>query len=137
MKKKAGCIATIICTVCWAASADVTVNFENAIGPGRDEKSVGSMTLNFSVDDSGRVTLDTVSLARPTEVSTEAVKTWLGPVGTVDWKGARGTEFSITLDGRKAGNKTVNILRLSRPANSWGTLGGAAETDVHPENWTS
>jgi hypothetical protein len=72
----------------------------------------GTITLDFSVDGSGNVTLD-ASTASAISNTVAAVDAWDGPVGYIDYAGLFNTNFTIEIG---AGNST----RLSE----WGGAGG-------------
>lgn len=125
--RKGMSLATLIFCAAILACAEVSLNFDNHLDPGNEEqRNVGSITLGLSVDRLGRVTIESASVAVGDAASAAAVREWVGrQVGTVAWDGAHGVSFTLVLDGRRLDQDRTGLLRMSRPKDTWGTLGVA------------
>ncbi|VGO12799.1 hypothetical protein PDESU_01353 [Pontiella desulfatans] len=80
-----------------AASAEVSVDFFNSTLPQSTTNELGTLTLVFSVDAAGVVTLD-ASTTRGEQIVIDAVDAWDGAVGSIGHSGAFNTSFSLVLD---------------------------------------
>lgn len=79
------------------AHADVSVVFTNSTLPQATTNELGTLSLSFSVDGSGAVTLD-ASTTRSEPVIVDAVNAWDGQVGSISYAGAFNTTFSLILN---------------------------------------
>jgi fibronectin type 3 domain-containing protein len=98
--------------------AEVAVSFNNSDLPNTANTSLGTVTLAFTVDGSGNVTLN-ASTTNTATGATNAVNAWDGAVGTITYPGAFNTSFTLTMDDVGAGGD----LRLCNIAG--GALGVA------------
>ena len=104
--------------------AQVKVEFKNTGLLNTAGTSLGTVTLAFTVDGSGNVTLD-ASTNKTATATVNAVNAWDGAVGTISHAGAFGTTFSMTMAGIGTGTST-NDLRLTdvfEGASTGGMLG--------------
>ena len=80
------------------AGADVNVDFVNSTLPqGSLTNDLGVLTLSFSVDGGGNVTLD-ASTTQTIPATIDAVNAWDGNVGTISYTGAFGTVFALVVN---------------------------------------
>jgi fibronectin type 3 domain-containing protein len=96
--------------------AEVSVSFNNTDLLNTANTSLGTVTLAFTVDGSGNVTLN-ASTTNTATGATNAVNAWDGAVGTVTYPGAYNTSFTLTMVASNAGGD----LRLCNIAG--GALG--------------
>ena len=91
-----------------AALANVTLDFTNA-NPDRDFSASGdSITLDFSIDGSGNVSMVAAPLGAGTDPEyLAAVHSWTGPVGTVADAALFGESFQITVFVTKVDRVTL------------------------------
>ncbi len=86
MKNLKKCVAAAMIAGVTVSMADVTLNFANS-NPDRDFSASGdSITLDFSIDGSGDVSMVASAVGSGTDPEyLAAVNSWTGPVGTVHW----------------------------------------------------
>lgn len=123
MRKMKELIVAIVC-VGALASAEVIVNFTNELAAAR---GAGTVTLAFTVDGSGNVTLASSKTGGHAEANAP-IEAWSGPVGTIDWEGAWNTSFSIVLEGHRSdADPTSGRLQLGDTGEygGFGVGGGA------------
>ncbi|MGA0899189.1 MAG: hypothetical protein ACO3SO_02150 [Luteolibacter sp.] len=89
---------------------EVSVTFNNTDLLNTAGTSIGTVTLLFTVDGSGNVTLDASTNSVVTG-AVAAVNAWDGAVGTITDSGAFNTTFTVTLKGVGNGSSS-NDLRL-------------------------
>ena len=115
-------------------SAEVSVVFFNTTLPQSTTNELGTLTLAFSVDGSGNVTLD-ASTTRGEQMIIDAIDAWDGPVGTISYSGLFNSSFSLVLndvggsglkltdnDGGGLGVGGQNAWRIDRPGTEWITV---------------
>ena len=100
----------VLASVVWLASsivlqAQVTVDFSHSNGTAGAAQNTGDITLAFTVDGAGNVTLD-ASCADPDPVT--YVDEFDGSVGTVSDPAMWGQSFSIELSESGSGNLRVD-----------------------------
>lgn len=86
----------------------VSVSFSNSIPQASGNNNLGDVTLQFTVDGSGVVTLD-ASATGASPVGLAAVNAWDGPVGIVSSPSAYNTVFSLLLDDSGEGMKISDL----------------------------
>ncbi len=130
LMKKAGFIGVFILAAS-LASAEVSVVFTNSTLPQDTTNELGTLTLLFSIDGSGFVTLD-ASTTRSEQNIIDAVNAWDGSVGSISHDGARNTVFALVLndvggsglkltnnDGGGLGVGGQNAWRVDRPGTEF------------------
>jgi hypothetical protein len=93
---KTGPIGLMLC-VASLAYADVSVVFSNSTLPQATTNELGTVTLVFTVDEAGNVTLD-ASTTRSEQIIIDAIDAWDGPVGTISHSGMFNNTFSLMLN---------------------------------------
>jgi arylsulfatase A-like enzyme len=118
-------LASPILFAFWLASLSsalggVNVDFGHSFtgAPGATQNT-GDVTLNFTVDDTGRVSLDASSQAPD---AARFVDEWDGPVGTATDPGMRGKSFSMTLSSTGPGT-----LRIDNTGSGLAIQGGNSQ----------
>lgn len=117
--------AAPLAAACWLTAtgflhAQVTVDFTHSYtGPGAGTQNTGNVTLAFSVDGSGNVTLD-ASCTDPDPVA--YVNEFDGPVGTVSDPSMWGQAFTIVLSSTGSG-----ALRIDNTGGGLAVQGGNAQ----------
>lgn len=133
---KKTCVAIAVALAA-SAAADVSVTFLNSTLPQSTTNELGTVTLLFSVDGSGNVTLD-ASTTRGEQIIIDAVNAWDGPVGTISYTGAFNDDFSLTFNdvggsglkltdngGGGLGVGGQNAWRVDRPGIEFVTVDAA------------
>ena len=90
--------------------AEVKVEFLNTGLLGSAGTSIGTVTLEFTVDDSGNVTLDA---STSVTANSAIVDAWDGPVGTISHTGAYDSTFSMTMAGIGTRTGSSSDLRIT------------------------
>lgn len=98
MKMKMAGMAAILAVSASVSMANITLDFVNSSQTRDFSGNVDSITLDFTVDGSGGVTLD----ATPVGIGTDpeylaAVDSWDGSVGTITESSAFGTTFQLSV----------------------------------------
>ena len=107
-----GCTAAIAMAAT-PLKGEVNVAFNNTtIAPSPTSPTLGTVTLAFTVDGSGNVTLDASTSNTASTVVVDAVNAWDGAVGTITDPGAYNSTFTLTLKGVGSGNSQSD-LKLS------------------------
>jgi fibronectin-binding autotransporter adhesin len=120
-----GCTAAIAMAAA-PLKAEVAVSFNNTtINPSGTSPTLGTVTLDFTIDGFGNVTLDASTTNTASTVVVDAVDAWDGVVGTVTDTGAFGSTFTLTLKGFGSTNdlKLSNQLGGSPIAGAMGLPG--------------
>lgn len=112
-----GCTAAMAIAVA-PLKAEVAVSFDNTTLANTASTTLGTVTLAFTVDGSGNVTLN-ASTTNTATGATNAVDAWDGAVGAITYSGAYNTSFTLLMDDVGAGGD----LRLCNIAG--GALGVA------------
>ena len=105
---RAGSMAMLL--VASPLMAEVAVPFNNTDLLNTANTSIGAVTLTFTVDGTGNVTLD-ASTTATVAAATNAVNAWDGPVGTVTFSGAFNKVFTLRMAGVGTSGSS-NDLRL-------------------------
>ena len=111
------------CTAALAISsaplhAEVEVLFKNTGLLNSQNTSLGTVTLVFTVDGSGNVSLDASTTGNATAIT--AVNAWDGPVGTVTSTAAYNTSFTLTMN---APGKELRLTDVFNNAPTGGIVG--------------
>jgi fibronectin type 3 domain-containing protein len=121
-----GCTAAVVMAAT-PLKAEVAVNFNSTLLPGSSSVALGVVTLTFTVDGSGNVSLDASTNSSNTSII-DAINAWDGNVGTVSYSGAYGQSFTLTTSF----SPTTASLRLSNQAGgALGVNNGAAGTNQY------
>lgn len=110
--------------------AEVVVPFNNTDLLNTANTSLGTVTLTFTVDGTGNVTLD-ASTSNAAAGATNAVNAWDGPVGTVTFSGAFNKVFTLRLAGVGTSGSS-NDLRFCNLTG--GALGVAGTNQYRIDN---
>ena len=124
-----GCTAAIAMAAA-PLKAEVAVSFNNTTLLNTANTPIGTVTLAFTVDGSGNVTLN-ASTDKTATATVAAVNVWDGAVGTVTDPAAYNTSFTLTMTGVGTGTSS-NDLRLC--SLSGGALGVAGTNQYRIDN---
>ena len=134
-------MAGLIIAITSVSMADLTLDFANS-NPDRDFSGSGdSITLDFSIDGSGAVSMVATAVGSGTDPEyLAAVNSWTGPVGTVEDAALFGETFQmtilVTLVDRTNG-VTIGTERISVDGNYLDGIMGCGGGNGSRVDWTT
>lgn len=126
-----GCTAAMTMTAA-PLNAEVAVSFNNTGLLNTAGTSLGTVTLAFTVDGSGNVTLN-ASTTGTSAGSAAAVNAWDGPVGTVTHPAAYNTSFTLTMRASNSGGD-LRLTDLIGGTSTGGALGVTGSNQYRIDN---